>query len=565
MLESDNVQTGSERRRADILAAVSFASNSFLKSGNWRNSLDSSLRALGEATGANRAYLFENTTTEDGIVLASQTAEWAAPGIEPQINNQDLQQVPYVVAGMGRWLEQLEKGHPIYGSVADFPRSEQPLLESQDIRSIVAMPVHCANTLAGFLGFDDCEQQRAWKESEFNALYAAASALGAAMEREQLEQQLRFAQKMEAIGGLASGVAHEFNNMLQAIVGLTNLVKLKLKTGQSVDAELDEILAANDRAKTLTRELLLFARKQNFQQSTVDLGRVCESVATMVQPVLGSSVTFSMSVADPSPLVVADAGMIAQALMNLCLNGRDAMGNSGELTLTCETVVLEREVGEHGNSPASGDHACVTVTDTGCGMSDDLRERIFEPFFTTKDTGAGTGLGLSVVFGVVTESGGFIEVESTPGEGSAFKIFLPVTERCIPFDGHSPDDAALTGRTLLVVDDEKMVLDALRRLLEKKGYQVLSAATAEGACDLLKKHAMEIDAVLTDWSMPQMRGDEVIALATKLNPRIKSILLSGYFSDEIPLASDADAVLVLQKPVRFEELQHALTQILIDD
>jgi GAF domain-containing protein len=177
VLDSDNIQTGSERRRADILAAVSFTSNSLLQSGNWRDSLDASLRALGMASGANRAYFFENTTTDNGVVVTSQTAEWAAPGIEPQINNQDLQQVPFVEAGLARWLDQLEKGRPIYGSVAEFPESEQPLLLAQDIRSIVVMPVHTAGRLAGFLGFDDCEQQRAWTEPEFNALNAASSAL----------------------------------------------------------------------------------------------------------------------------------------------------------------------------------------------------------------------------------------------------------------------------------------------------------------------------------------------------------------------------------------------------
>ena len=556
MLDSDNIQTGSERRRADILAAVSFTSNSLLQSGNWRDSLDASLRALGMASGANRAYFFENTTTDNGVVVTSQTAEWAAPGIEPQINNQDLQQVPFVEAGLARWLDQLEKGRPIYGSVAEFPESEQPLLLAQDIRSIVVMPVHTAGRLAGFLGFDDCEQQRAWTEPEFNALNAASSALGAAIERQFLEQQLRFAQKMEAIGCLASGVAHEFNNMLQTIVGRTDLVSVKLESNQKVTSELKEILATSDRAKTLTREMLLFARKQSLQQSTVNLGPVCESVSTMVQPVLGPSVQWSLHVASPAPIVLADAGLITQALMNLCLNGRDAIEESGTLSLSCESVELNEN-----SAPTAGRYACLSVTDTGRGMSPAVRERIFEPFFTTKATGAGTGIGLSVVYGVISEYGGFIEVQSEPDQGSVVKIFLPVTDRSELNTEEHKATSNISGKTLLLIDDEAIVLDALCQMFEYNGYQVMKASSAQEACDILEIHAKEIDAVITDWSRPNMHGDEVIAIAKKYNPNIKSILLSGYSSDDIPIKSKPDSLLVLHKPVDFRDLQLALSQL----
>lgn len=546
-------------RRDQILSAVGFASGVFLRSANWKDALNIAIERLGKAARANRAYYFENHVGESGEILASQLAEWVAPGIESQIDNPNLQSVPYIKAGMGRWLEVMKRRQPIHGLISNFPDSEREILEAQDIRSLVTMPVFSRNELVGFLGFDDCESMRQWSTSEFDALFAAATALGAAIDRHHLETQLRFSQKMDAVGRLASGVAHDFNNMLQAIVNFTNIAKLNAKQGQPVDEELEAILSASNRAHNLTRQLLSFSRKQDLAAQNLNLKDICESVATMIRPTLGNAISLSVAVSNPPPIVLAGPGCIGQVLMNLCLNAIDAMPDGGNLEIKCGQVDPDIDTFKH--QARNRRHACIEVRDTGCGMTKQTIDRIFEPFFTTKEVGKGTGLGLSVAYGTINRLDGLIDVVSAPNQGSCFRVYIPLSESA--YAKTTAAQSIVSGQeTILLVDDEPLVLDSVASLLEVNGHTVITASNGNEGLELYRQHSEKIDVVISDFVMPKMNGAAMIEAIRKLNFDAKAILLSGEFNESRNALTDARNVIVLQKPVPFKSLHEAIHQLM---
>jgi len=561
LVESAQDQSHFVQRSGPILSAVGFAASEFLKSTNWKDALDEALEQLGTAVRANRAYYFENSPGDDGELLTSQVAEWVAPGITPQINNAELQNISFVEVGMSRWLEMMRQGLPIHGLVSDFPVSEREILKAQDIRSLVTMPVFAHNNFAGFIGFDDCEYLRQWETSEFDALFAAAAALGAAIERQHLEDQLRFSQKMDAIGNLASGVAHDFNNMLQVIVSQAYIAKSKVNKDHPVQDELDEIIAASDRSETLTRQLLVFSSKQDTSHKVVDLGKICESVETMVQPILGNSISLSLKLVEPAPSIFANTGLFTQVLMNLCLNARDAMPNGGNLEIEVNSVELDQDAIGTDSNARPGRYACVTVRDTGSGMTTEISEKIFEPFFTTKEQGAGTGLGLSVAYGIVRQCNGFIRVKSSAGVGTKFSIYVPVTEKTARVSYKNP--IATGSETILLVDDEPMVLESIEGLLQSAGYNLLTADNGLKGLKIYRAHRDQVDLVLTDSSMPGMEGAELLQEIFDINPDLKAILLSGYIPELPDTLKKHKTLSVLQKPVQQEELEEAI-RVLLD-
>ncbi len=543
-----------------ILSAVGFAASEFLRSTDWKNALDDTLEQLGKAVHANRAYYFENSVSDDGDVLTSQIAEWVAPGISRQIDNSELQNVPYIDAGVGRWLELMRKRQPIHGLVEDFPESEQDILKPQGIRSLVTMPVFSNNNFVGFLGFDDCEYLRQWETSEFDALFAAATALGAAIERQRLEDQLRFSQKMDAIGNLASGIAHDFNNMLQVIVSLAHIAKSKIDQDHTVQEELDEIIKASDRSEALTRQLLVFSSKQDTKHQVVDVAEACESVRTMIRPILSNSIEFSLNVIKPSPTIFANAGLFIQVLMNLCLNARDAMPDGGRLEINCNTVELDQLAISPESNALPGKFACVTVQDTGSGVTAKDGENIFEPFFTTKEPGAGTGLGLSVAYGIIRQCDGFIKVNSSVGAGTTFSIYVPLTEKKASqsYQSHIKPGT----ETVLVVDDEPMVLHSTSLLLQTAGYHMLTADNGLDGLRTFEAHHEQIDLIITDSSMPGMKGAELLQAALQINPDVKAILLSGYIADLPDSLAKLEHISFLPKPVQPDKLEEAIRELL---
>jgi signal transduction histidine kinase len=338
-------------------------------------------------------------------------------------------------------------------------------------------------------------------------------------EQRQLQEQLQHAQKLEAVGRLAGGVAHDFNNLLTAINGYSELALHQLSDGHPVRSDIAEVQRATQRASELTRQLLAFSRRQVLAPRVVDLNAVVRDAERMLRRLLGGDVELTTELARKPALVRADPGQLEQVITNLVLNARDAMPGGG--TVEIHTVIVL-------------DTVHLFVRDEGVGMDDTTRSRLFEPFFTTKDLGKGTGLGLAMVHGIVTQSNGTISVDSTPGRGTRFEIVFPLSgpDAAEPV---SPDSLEMEGsETILVVEDEPAVLDLARRMLELEGYAVVTASSGAEALRLCEE-LTSIDVLLTDIVMPGLNGRELASTLCERIPGLRVVLMSGYTQDSEPL------------------------------
>jgi PAS domain S-box-containing protein len=352
-------------------------------------------------------------------------------------------------------------------------------------------------------------------------------------ELRRLEQQLRQAQKMEAVGQLAGGVAHDFNNLLTIILGNSELVLAAIPDGDA-SSLVGEIRDAGERARALTRQLLAFGRQQVVEPKVLDLNAVVRETDRMLQRLIGEDIRLT-TVLDPAlRRVKVDPGQIEQVMMNLSVNARDAMPQGGGLTIETRNVDLDGGYLRTHAEARGGGHVLLSVTDTGVGMNEATRVRIFEPFFTTKGPGSGTGLGLAVVYGIVKQSGGHIEVYSEPGVGTSFKVYLPTVEEAIrttPARGVSRPDTG--GETVLLVEDDDAVRSLAARSLRARGYAVLAARDASEALDLFGAHARDIALLLTDLVMPGMSGRQLAEQVQGEQPSIKVLFMSGYTDDAV--------------------------------
>ncbi|SDS38298.1 response regulator [Opitutus sp. GAS368] len=353
-------------------------------------------------------------------------------------------------------------------------------------------------------------------------------------ERRQLEEQLRQAQKMEAIGQLAGGIAHDFNNMLTVINGRARLLMDTGELPPKVTDSLREIYVAGGRAAGLTRQLLVFSRKHFMHSTALDLNELIEAVVQMLRRMIGEDIELEVQAARPLPPILADASMLEQVLMNLAVNARDAMPRGGRLTITTECREISETAPLANPEAVPGSHVCLRVGDTGCGMSPETLARIFEPFFTTKDVGKGTGLGLSTVFGIVKYHHGWVEVSSEVGAGTEFRIYLPVTTADFALNLPATDPVSVTGgqETILLVEDEVPVRELAKLILQEYGYRVLTAGSGLQALDVWKWHADRIALLLTDLVMPDdMSGLELAEKLRTEKPGLKIVYTSGYNSD----------------------------------
>jgi signal transduction histidine kinase len=351
------------------------------------------------------------------------------------------------------------------------------------------------------------------------------------------EEERRQAQKMEAIGQLAGGVAHDFNNMMTAVIGFSDLALRRLDDDEDdLRLYLEEIRRAGQSASTLAQQLLAFSRKQVLQTSVFDLNDAVEKVSTLLQRVLSENIEL-VSVLDPAlGAIRADPGQIEQVIMNLAINAGDAMPAGGKLTIETSNVELDESHAPRYIDIESGPYVLLTLTDAGTGMDAETVERVFEPFFTTKEVGKGTGLGLSTVFGIVKQSGGDVGVYSEPGRGTTFKIYLPrvaaAIERPEPTTVSAPSLA--TGwETILVADDEELVRSFEREVLVERGYTVLEARGPRHAIEIASEHDGEIHLLLTDVVMPELTGRELSEELTKGRPQMRTLYTSGYASGAI--------------------------------
>jgi two-component system cell cycle sensor histidine kinase/response regulator CckA len=349
-----------------------------------------------------------------------------------------------------------------------------------------------------------------------------------------LEAQVRQGQKMEAVGRLAGGIAHDFNNLLTVIIGYSDLLFAQAAPGTAAYKDLDEIRHAAGSAAGLTRQLLAFSRKQILQLQVLDLNGIVVRMNALLRRLIGEHITLRTRLGTPLDRVKADPGQIEQIIMNLALNARDAMPQGGTLTIETANVELDRQwVSRHADS-SEGPHVLLSISDTGIGMEPAVQAHLFEPFFTTKERGSGTGLGLATVYGIVKQSGGSILVDSEPGRGSVFKIFLPRTEQLAESPGPVRSPAlALGSETILLVEDQSEVRDVMRNTLARQGYAVMEASRGADALSLLKSHHGRVDVLLTDVVMPGMSGRDLAREALALRPDLRVVYISGYSEDTI--------------------------------
>ncbi len=382
-----------------------------------------------------------------------------------------------------------------------------------------------------------------------------------------LEKQLLHAQKMEAIGRLAGGVAHDFNNSLTAITNFTHFAIDELPVGSPPRADMEQVLQAAARATELTRQLLAFSRQQVLQPQILDLREVVRDIEPMLQRIIGEDIDLRTSLEPSNWTVKADRGQIEQVILNLVVNARDAMPGGGVITIGTSMAHLSEEYVHEGHPDASpGPHVTLSVSDTGSGMDAATRSRIFEPFFSTKAPGHGTGLGLAMVYGVVRQSGGSIWVYSEPDHGTSFKIYLPrhtgSQAAGEPAEADPPHVQPSPG-VILVVEDEDPVRLAARRTLEQHGHTVIEAADGHSALEIVRESALAVDLVITDLVMPGMGGRELVnhLRATGQEPRV--LFMSGYTMDAANRQSLlAESEAFLEKPFTPERLVRKVTAVL---
>jgi PAS domain S-box-containing protein len=379
-----------------------------------------------------------------------------------------------------------------------------------------------------------------------------------------LTAQLRQAQKMEAVGQLAGGIAHDFNNMLQAIFGYGEMALQDAGTESPVRASVEEILKAGERATTLVGQLLAFSRRQVLELKDVNLNDAIAEVLKMLQRVIGEHVTLEAIRCEDLGIVRADPGQIDQILMNLCVNARDAMGEDGKITIETQNVQIGEELCEVHTWAKPGRYVLLSVTDTGCGMDQETLGKVFEPFFTTKDVGKGTGLGLATVYGLVNQHHGFIHVYSEVGKGTTFKIYLPLAGPSAAVVAEKSDGPVPTGtETILVAEDNDMLLKLTKHFLEFAGYTVLTAVDGEEALRVFEEHGDHIDLGLLDVMMPKLSGRAVYERVRETRPDMPFLFASGYSMNALHTNFVLDEGLQLvQKPFRREDLLRKVREVL---
>jgi signal transduction histidine kinase/ActR/RegA family two-component response regulator len=351
----------------------------------------------------------------------------------------------------------------------------------------------------------------------------------------QAQGQLEQAQKMDAIGRLAGGVAHDFNNLLTVILGRTDIILRQLKTEDPIRRGIELIQRTAGRAAELTKQLLAFSRKQVLEAVVLDLGAVTTDMREMLARLIGEDIALVTNSAPGLGHVKADRGQIEQVVMNLAINARDAMPKGGHLIVETENVELDAEYVRRHMGARPGLHVMLAVSDSGVGIPREHQRHIFEPFFTTKEQGKGTGLGLATVYGIVKQSGGYIEVDSEPGRGTTFRIYLPRVDAAAPAVDRAGRPVTPTGgtETILLVEDEEGVRELARDILRASGYTVIEARNGPEALLLCEHHRGPIDLLLTDVVMPQMSGRELAERVGPLRPNLSVLYMSGYTDDAV--------------------------------
>lgn len=438
-------------------------------------------------------------------------------------------------------------------------------------RSALSAPMALMGRTVGCIEIQS-HQLNAYTAEHATAMHVAANLVANAIENVSLIQrerekaeQLRQAQKMEAVGQLAGGVAHDFNNLLTVITGYSDLSLKRLGQCDPLRKNIDEIRKAAERAASLTRQLLAFSRKQILQERILDLNSIVTDIEKMLRRVIGEDIEL-IAILDPLlGKIKADPGQIEQVIMNLAVNARDAMPRGGKLTIETGHVILDEACAQSDVSVTPGAYVMLAVSDNGSGIDSETEKRIFEPFFTTKAVGKGTGLGLATVYGIVKQSGGNIWVYSEVGKGTTFKIYLPIAERIagLAEGSANPLETERGREVVLLVEDEEMVRNLTCEILETNGYKVLTATNGEQAYITCKEHIGAIDLMITDVVMPRMGGRELAEHIARIRPEMVVLFMSGYTDDAIVRHGVLDQDMpFLQKPFTPDSLCRKIREVL---
>jgi nitrogen-specific signal transduction histidine kinase len=382
----------------------------------------------------------------------------------------------------------------------------------------------------------------------------------------QILNHLFQSQKMESIGRLAGGVAHDFNNILTAILSYTELTLMKLSEDHPVRSHLVSIREASEKASALAHQLLAFSRRQVLEMKVVDLNKVIEGMAVMLSRMIGEDILLEMKTEATISTIRADSGQIERVLMNLAVNARDAMTSGGRLLIRTQDVDLDDTLLRTQETVTFGKYVMLSVTDTGAGMTAEVRDRIFEPFFTTKELGRGTGLGLATVYGTVKQHSGNIFVDSEPGKGTTFKVYFPIA---VDRGQEEDKDHDLSGplpagtEVILVVEDDPSVRELVHEVLTPLGYKVLASAGGDDALRTSDFYNGPVDLLLTDVVMPGMNGKQLAEVLRIKRPGIKVLFMSGYAHDALSTQGMLEpGIAMIHKPFRTVALAHQVRQVL---
>ncbi len=577
----------SERKRIErelgeksaTLAAVTCSLNSFLENGDWGAASQYLLSFALRQTESRYGFLGVVLGAHKLRVLAHDGNVWDQPLSRDLYKAEQVQNGTDDTTEMGRpnrlVAEVIYQGKTLISNkLASTNGTHQSPSEQMQLESFLGVPIFKGSEIVGLIGV--ANRQEGYTGDEVHLLETMSQTTGVLYDnyrqsekRQQLEEQrarleseFLQSQKMEVLGQLAGGVAHDFNNMLMVLTSASELLEGTLSSNSAASPYLGQIRRTVERAAVITKQLLAFSRKQVLDVRPLDLHAILTDCEFMLPRLLGSDVELTFEHAARDHWIRVDEAQIEQVVLNLAINARDAMPGGGKLRISTRNPdSLPAEAPKDLLKPDPGGWILLEVADSGCGMDEATRKRIFEPFYTTKPLGKGTGLGLSTVFGVVSQFGGHIHVDSQPNAGTSFQIYFPLVEAPAPAKENGQSEASAqvqtAALTILLADDEPGLRLAIAEFLRATGHHVIAATTSLEAVELARKHADELDVLLTDIVMPGLRGPELARKVSELQPNVHVIYMSGY-AEGLPGANIPAGATYLQKPFRFAKLAEQL-------